>query len=39
MLGIETVKPGSTVGDIGYAIQIHAEKNGFLLLEILQVMD
>ena len=28
MLGIETVKPGSTVGDIGHAIQIHAEKNG-----------
>ena len=27
-LGIETVKPGSTTGDIGYAIQSHAEKNG-----------
>ena len=27
-LGIETVKPGSTTGDIGHAIQIHAEKNG-----------
>ena len=27
-LGIETVKPGSTTGDIGYAIQTHAEKNG-----------
>ena len=27
-LGIETVKPGSTTGDIGYAIQRHAEKNG-----------
>ena len=27
-LGIETVKPGSTTGDIGHAIQMHAEKNG-----------
>ena len=27
-LGIETVKPGSTTGDIGHAIQTHAEKNG-----------
>ena len=26
-LGIETVKPGSTTGDIGHAIQKHAEKN------------
>ena len=29
MLGIESVKPGNTVGDIGYAIQKHAEENGF----------
>ncbi len=29
MIGIETVKPGKTVGDIGYVIQQHAEKNGF----------
>ena len=29
MLGIATVKPGSTVGDIGHAIQVHAENNGF----------
>ena len=29
MLGIEQVKPGNTTGDIGYAIQKHAEKNGF----------
>ena len=29
MLGIETVRPGSTVGDIGYAIQSYAEKLGF----------
>ena len=29
MIGIETVKPGKTLGDIGYAIQSHAEKNGF----------
>ena len=29
MIGIETVKPGKTLGDIGHAIQSHAEKNGF----------
>ncbi len=29
MIGIETVKPGKTLGDIGYAIQSHAEKKGF----------
>ena len=29
MIGIETVKPGKTLGDIGFAIQSHAEKNGF----------
>ena len=29
MLGIEQIKPGKTLGDIGHAIQIHAEKNGF----------
>jgi methionyl aminopeptidase len=29
MLGIEQVKPGNTLGDIGYAIQRHAEKNRF----------
>jgi methionine aminopeptidase type I len=28
-LGIEMVKPGTTLGDIGHAIQSHAEKNGF----------
>ncbi len=28
-LGIEQVKPGSTLGDIGYAIQTHAEKNRY----------
>lgn len=28
MLGIEAVKPGATFGDIGYAIQSYAEKNG-----------
>ena len=27
--GIEKAKPGNTVGDIGYAIQNHAESNGF----------
>jgi len=29
MLGIEQVKPGNTVGDIGHAIQVYAEKHGF----------
>ncbi|MCK9507380.1 MAG: type I methionyl aminopeptidase [Pigmentiphaga sp.] len=27
--GIETVKPGATLGDVGAAIQQHAERNGF----------
>ena len=29
MLGIEQVKPGHTVGDIGYAIQRHAEAHHY----------
>lgn len=29
MLGIDEVRPGATFGDIGYAIQRHAEKNKF----------
>jgi methionyl aminopeptidase len=29
MLGIEQVKPGRTVGDIGHAIQTYAEKHGY----------
>ena len=29
MRGIEIVKPGATLGDIGYAIQKYAESNGF----------
>lgn len=29
MLGIEQVKPGNTIGDIGYAIQSYAESQGF----------
>ncbi len=29
MRGIEVVKPGATLGDIGHAIQSHAEKNRF----------
>ena len=32
-LGIETVKPGSTTGDIGHAIQTHAEKNFYSVVE------
>ncbi|WP_426338275.1 type I methionyl aminopeptidase [Pseudoduganella sp. S-14] len=28
-LGIQQVKPGATLGDIGHAIQVHAEKNGY----------
>lgn len=27
--GIQTVKPGATLGDIGYAIQQHARENGY----------
>lgn len=29
MLGIETVRPGATLGDIGYAIQQHAESRNY----------
>jgi methionyl aminopeptidase len=29
MFGIEAVKPGNTLGDVGYAIQSHAEANRF----------
>jgi len=29
MRGIETVRPGTTLGDIGYSIQSFVEKNGF----------
>jgi methionyl aminopeptidase len=29
MLGIDQVRPGATLGDIGYAIQRHVESNGF----------
>ncbi len=29
LLGIEQVKPGAHLGDIGHAIQTYAEKNGF----------
>ena len=29
MLGIEEAQPGKTLGDIGYIIQSHAEKNGY----------
>ena len=29
MLGIEQVKPGATLGDIGYAIQSYAEKHNY----------
>src|SRR3546814_14073357 len=31
-LGIEQVRPGSTLGDIGHAIQKHAEKQGFSIV-------
>lgn len=27
--GIRTVKPGATLGDVGFAIQQHAQKNGY----------
>lgn len=29
MLGIEQIKDGARLGDIGHAIQLHAEKNGY----------
>jgi methionyl aminopeptidase len=29
MWGIDVVKPGATLGDVGHAIQSHAEKQGF----------
>lgn len=29
MLGIEQVKPGATLGDVGYAIQTYAESHGY----------
>lgn len=32
MLGIEQVKPGATIGDIGHAIQTHAQKHGFSIV-------
>ena len=32
MRGIETVKPGATLGDIGHAIQTHAEANRYAVV-------
>ncbi|QDH16631.1 type I methionyl aminopeptidase [Swingsia samuiensis] len=32
MLGIEQVKPGNTLGDVGYAIQSYAEKHRFSIV-------
>lgn len=32
MLGIEQVKPGAQIGDIGHAIQTYAEKQGFSIV-------
>lgn len=29
MLAIDSIQPGSRIGDIGYAVQQHAQKNGF----------
>jgi len=31
-LGIEQVKPGATLGDIGHAIQVHAESNRYSIV-------
>jgi len=31
-LGIEQIKPGATLGDIGHAIQVHAEKNRYSIV-------
>jgi len=33
--GIEQVKPGNRIGDIGFAVQEHAEKNGFSVVRSL----
>ncbi|UOO88127.1 type I methionyl aminopeptidase [Vitreoscilla massiliensis] len=33
MLGIEQVKPGATLGDVGHAIQVHAENNGYSIVQ------
>lgn len=35
MLGIEQAVEGNRIGDIGYAIQQHAEKNGFSVVRVL----
>ena len=32
IIGIEQVKPGATLGDIGYAIQSYVESNGFSIV-------
>ncbi len=32
MRGIEVIKPGATLGDLGHAIQSYAEKNGFSIV-------
>ena len=32
-LGISKVKPGNTLGDVGFIIQNHAEKNGFSVVQ------
>ena len=31
--GIKAVKPGNKLGDIGYAIQTHAEKHGYSIVK------
>jgi methionyl aminopeptidase len=31
-LGIERIRPGATIGDIGHAIQVHAEKHGYSIV-------
>ena len=33
MRGLEVVRPGATLGDIGYAIQSHAEKHRYSIVE------
>ncbi len=33
MRGIEQVKPGATLGDVGYAVQRHAQRNGYTVVE------
>jgi methionyl aminopeptidase len=32
LIGIEQARPGNRIGDIGYAVQVHAESNGYTVV-------